>query len=302
MKLASVVKGKLVRPIRVLIYGTEGVGKSTFGADAPSPIFLGAEDGTSQLDVARFPTPETWEDVLEAIRVLTVDEHEYKTLVVDSLDWVEPILWKYVCRQNKNVSSIEEVGGGFGKGYSAALDDWRVFLSSLEKLMSAKQMNIVFVAHSWVKPFKNPDGADFDRYEMKLNAKAAGLMREWVDAMLFARYETLVDKDERTKRVRGVDTGARLLFTERRAAYDAKNRYGLPECIPLSWSDFEAGVKAHLPADPKALREEIARKAILLGGEEEKRTVAAMGRAGDDAQKLAFLNNWCNAELAKKEQ
>jgi hypothetical protein len=299
MTISSVLKGKRQTPIRVLLYGTEGIGKSTFGAEAPKPIFLGAEDGTAQLDVERFPSPESWQDVLDAIRVLEVDAHDYRTLVVDTIDWAEPLLWEHICRRDKQ-ENIEAYG--YGKGYAAALDEWRVMLGALERLRKAKALNVVLIAHSWIRPFKNPEGEDFDRYELKLHPKAGGLVKEWADAVLFANYETFVAKDGKTKRSRGVDTGARLLFTERRAAYDAKNRYGLPTSLPLSWSDFEAAVQAHQPATPEALLKEVERKAEELGGEDGKAILAALGRAAGDPQKLAYLNNRANAKLAQKEE
>ena len=299
MTISSVLKGRREAPIRVLIFGIEGVGKSSFGADSPKPIFLGAEDGTAQLDVERFPTPETWQDVLDAVRVLETDTHDYRTLVIDTLDWAEPLLWKHICERDGK-ADIEEYG--YGKGYAAALDEWRVFLGALERLRKVKGMHIVLIAHSWIRPFKNPEGEDFDRYELKLHAKAAGLIKEWADAVLFANHETLVAKDGKTKRTRGVDTGARLLFTERRAAYDAKNRYGLPPTLPLSWSDFEAAVQAHQPASAEALAAEVQRKATELGGDEGKAILAALERAAGDAQKLAYLNNRANAKLAQKEE
>ncbi len=298
MTLGSVVKGKRKQPIRCVLYGVEGIGKSTFGANAPAPIFLGAEDGTAQLDVTRFQTPETWQEILDSIRVLTNDAHEYQTLIVDTLDWAEPLLWEHICKRDQQ-DNIEAYG--YGKGYSAALDEWRVFLAALERMRKAKSMHLVLVAHSWIKPFKNPEGDDFDRYEMKLQAKAAGLIKEWSDCVLFANYETFANKDSKTKRVRGVDTGARLIYTQRRAAYDAKNRYDLPESLPLAWSDFATAVESHKPADPAALKSEIERKVKQVGGEVEKTGLAALAKAEGDASKLAQLNSWANAKLAEKE-
>lgn len=304
MSLSSVVKGKLEQPLRVLLYGQEGVGKSTFAANAPSPIFLGAEDGTSQLDVVRFPTPETWAEVLEAVATLTNDQHPYKTLVIDTLDWVEPLLWAHMIRRDRNpkrdLQTIEDYG--FGKGYQAALDDWRLLLAALERLRKAKGMHVVLLAHSWIKAFKNPEGDDFDRYELKLNAKAAGLWKEWADDVLFARFQVLAHKDTQTRRVRGVSTGARLIHTERSAAYDAKNRHGLPDELPLSWADYEAAVKAGKASEPTALRAEIERKAKELGGDLEKAILESLPKAGNDVEKLVIINNKVNAKLAEKGQ
>lgn len=298
MTLASLVRGKQDQPIRVVLFGVEGVGKSTFGADSPKPIFLGAEDGTAHLDVTRFPMPGNWTEVLEAIRTLTTEEHDFKTLVLDTLDWAEPMLWAHLCARDKQ-ENIEAYG--YGKGYAAALDEWRVFLAAIEQMRAKKGMHVVLLAHSWIKPFKNPEGDDFDRYEMKLHPKAGGLLKEWCDVVLFANFETFATKDAKTKRIKGVSTGARLLYTTRTAAYDAKNRFDLPESLPLSWADFEAAVSAHRPADPAALRSEIERKAKLLGGEMEKAAMAAIERANGDAVKLSQLNNWTNAKMAEKE-
>lgn len=299
MTLKALVRGKKEQPLRVVLYGVEGIGKSTFASGAPKPIFLAPEEGTAQLDIDRFPAPETWPEVLEALRVLEREDHEYQTLVMNTLDWLEPILWAHVCERDE-MKNIEEYG--YGKGYSAALEEWRIFLASLERIRRSKGMHVVMLAHSWIRPFKNPEGDDFDRYEMKLNNKAAGLMKEWADAVLFSNYETFASKDKRTKRVRGVDTGARLIFTQRKAAYDAKNRYGLPDSMPLSWGEFEGAVRTHEPADPERLKAEIERKLKLLGGEIEKGGTAAIARAGSDAMKLAQLNNWANAKLAAKEE
>lgn len=302
MTLSSLVKGKLDQPLRVLLYGQEGVGKSTFAASAPAPIFLGAEDGTAQLDVVRFPTPESWNEVLEAVATLTNEQHKFQTLVVDTLDWVEPLLWAHMIRRDRNpkndLKTIEDYG--YGKGYNAALDDWRVLLAALERLRKAKGMHVVLLAHSWIKSFKNPEGDDFDRYELKLNAKAAGLWKEWADDVLFARFEILAHKDTQTRRVRGVSTGARLIHTERTAAYDAKNRHSLPEELPLAWADYEAAVKAGKVSEPGALRAEIERKAKELGGDLEKAILETLPKAGDDVSKLVILNNKVNAKLAEK--
>jgi hypothetical protein len=299
MTLASVVKGKRARPIRALLYGVEGIGKSTFAASAPAPIFIGAEDGTDHLDAVRFPTPGSWNEVFEALRVLATQDHPYQTLAIDTLDWLEPLAWDFICTRD-GVENIEAYG--YGKGYVAALDEWRRFLAALERLRETKGMHVVLLAHSWIKPFKNPEGDDFDRYEMKLNAKAGGLLKEWSDVVLFANYETYAEKDKRTKRVKGVSTGARMLYTTRTAAYDAKNRYDLPDSMPLDWGDFFAGVQSHRPADPKALAEEIQRKAEQVGGEVKEKALAFLAEHAGDAAALAKLNDRINAKLAEKRE
>lgn len=298
MRLDKLVIGRLKQPLRTILYGPEGIGKSSFGAAAPKPIFLGAEDGTSELDIQRFPVPDNFFEVREAINTLTREKHDFATLVVDTLDWLEPLIWEHICARDKE-SNIESYG--YGKGYSAALDEWRVLIRDLESLRRERSMGILFLAHSKIRSFKNPQGEDFDRYELKLHDKAAGLLKEWSDIVLFANYETFAKKDEKTKRVRGIDTGARLVFTERRAAYDAKNRYGLPESLPLSYPDFAAAVQAGRPVDTAQIRAAIERKAKQLGGDVEPKVLETLARAGDDPRSLALINNRVNALLGEKE-
>lgn len=301
LTLASVVRGKLQQPPRIFVYGVEGIGKSTLGAGAPKPIILGVEDGTGRIDVPRFPTPRDLVDVLDAISELTTGAHDYQTLVVDTVDWLEPLIWEFICKRDDQVN-IE--GYGYGKGYQVALDEWRKLLGAFEKLRSTKKMGVVLLGHSFIKPFKNPEGEDFDRYELKVHSKAGGLLKEWCDAVLFANYETFAKKSEKDAKskfakAKGVSTGARLLFTERTAAYDGKNRYGLPSQIPLSWADLEAAMVAGQPVDTETLISEVKRKAAELVPAELEKVTAALARAGVDNLKLTQLNNYVNARLAE---
>lgn len=296
MTLTSVVKGRLRKPRRMLVYGTEKIGKSTFASQARAPIFIGAEDGTSELDVARFPEPVGWTDVLDAVHTLTVEDHPYKTAVIDTLDWAEPMCWAYICARGKK-NSIEDFG--YGKGYTAALDEWRILLARLDDLRASKQMDIILLAHAWIKTFKNPEADDYDRYELKLNNKAGGLIKEWCDAVLFANYETFaVEKGER---VRGVSSGARLLYTQRCAAWDAGNRYGLPEVIPFSWTEFETAVQAGTPADSAKLTELLLNIAGELP-EQKAHIESAIERANGDGTKLAQLLDWARGRKVISER
>ncbi len=289
MTLSAVTRGRVEKPLRVLLYGPEGVGKSTFAACAPDPIFLAAEDGTSQLDVARFPEPRHWLDANDAVDSLIREEHSFKTLAIDTVDWLEPMIWQHVVNsaRSQNIKSIEDFG--YGKGYNAALDEWGAFLRKLDQLRDAKNMHIVLLAHSWLKPFKNPEDDDYDRYELKLNAKAGGKLKEWCDAVLFARHETFTARDEKTKRAKGVSSGARVIHTTRTAAFDAKNRHDLPPTLPLSWEDFLVATKSHAPASAETLR---ARIAELLDGADDElsgKVNKAVQSAADDASRLARI-------------
>ena len=298
MTLGGVVKGRIAKPIRTLLYGVEGIGKSTFAAAAPSAIFIGAEDGTTELDVARFPQPEQWSDVIDAIQQLTVETHDYKTLVIDTLDWIEPFCWDAVCKR-AGVATIEDFG--YGKGYNAALEEWRSFLARLERLRQAKTMNFVMLAHSWIKQFKNPEGDDYDRYEMKLHGKTAGLLKEWCDVVLFANYETFTSRGK-NERAKAIDNGARVIHSQRRAAWDAKNRYDLPESMPLDWSTFFEAVSAHRPGAPAFYRTRINEDLAYVSEKVADKVRRSVAVAADDAAELARIADKLTAMIQTGEK
>lgn len=285
--LASVTKGRLERPLRVLLYGQEGLGKSTFAANAPAPIFLASEDGTSQLDIERFREPKSWAEVIEAVDDLTTADHHYKTLVIDTLDWIEPLCWAEVCstytEKGKKFSSLAAIP--YGRGPEVAADVWRSFIARLERMRLAKNMGVVMLAHHEVKTLKNPAGEDYGRYQMKLDKRASGLLREWSDIVLFGEHETLTD--DSSGRAKGVSTGERIIHTEWRAGWDAKNRHNLPEVLPLSWSDLMKAIAENRPADPAKLRGQIDAMLAEVFDEELKTKVrAAVAEAGNDVRKL----------------
>lgn len=275
-------------PKRVLLYGPEGIGKSTFAAGAPAAISICPEDGTAQLDIDRFPEPHSWDDVMEAVRACTHDDHDRRTLVIDTLDWIEPFVWRHICTRDGK-ASVEDYG--YGKGYTAALDEWRRLLTALDGLRKRRSMSVILLAHAHVKAYKNPEGEDYDRFGLKLNEKAGGLFKEWADAVLFANYETFVKtKENKTKAFGG---GARIVHTERRAAWDAKNRYGLPETLPLSWVDFADA------CDGERLRVAAVKAEIvaLLGASPDPK-VAKWVTETDDLGKLAEACNRLKAKAA----
>ena len=296
MSLVNVVKGQIEQPLRFILYGPPGIGKSTFASNAPSPIFLGAEKGTAQLDVVRFPQPHTWGEVFEAIVVLGTEGHAHKTLVVDTLDWLEPLCHRHVCDtentrkpDKKAIADIDDFG--YGRGYNIALDQWRKFLAMIERLHGKRDMNIILLAHSQIKKFANPEADDYDRYEMKLHHKASGLLQEWADEVLFANYDTAVREDNRG-RVRGIDSGARVIHTTRRAAWDAKNRHNLPATLPLSWEDYETAVTDSKPAAHADLAKAIDELLDEVTDNDLKaKVLAAVKGAGTDATKLVNILN-----------
>jgi AAA domain len=215
--------------------------KSLMCSHAPRPIFVGAEKGTEQLDVARFPKTETISELFGQLRALQTEKHEFNTVVLDSLDWIEPLIWKAVCQEGK-VETIEQYAGGYGKGYVRALDIWRTLIRELSALN--EKMHVLLIGHALIKSFQDPElPTAYDRYQLKINDKAAALVREAADAVPFARFETELVRDNGSKaKVRG--EGNRIMYTESRPGWDAKNRFNLPFCMPLCWKTFGDAIRA----------------------------------------------------------
>lgn len=235
--LQNIQRGGGNKPPRVVIHGTPGVGKTTFAACAPEPIFIQCEDGLGQLDVDAFPLAATWDNVMAAFGSLYTEPHEYKTLVVDSLSALEELIWQQVAKA-ANKGNIEDLG--YGKGYIIALDYWKQFWDGINALRD-KGMMPVLIAHSNIKRYDSPEVEPYDRYQIKLHERAFQLVYERADVIGFANYETNVTKAEvgfNQKVARGIGTGRRLLHLNEKPAYIAKNRYSLPDSIPLDWSEF----------------------------------------------------------------
>ena len=240
--LSSIKQTKGLAPPFLLVYGSAGVGKTTCGAQAPAPVFLQTEAGEGKLEINAFPLIRTFEDLLEGIAALIENEHDYQTCVLDSLDHAEPLIWRRVC-QDQGIDSVEKLG--YGKGYVFALDYWRELVSALTTLRSRKGMAIILIAHTQIRKFESPDSDTFDQYQIKLHAKASALVQESVDAVLFAKHKILTKKEDKgfgNHRVRGIGTGERVLACTERPGFVAKNRFGLPDEIPLGWTEFEEAI------------------------------------------------------------
>lgn len=237
MDLASIRSGKKRSPRRILIYGTHGIGKSTFGAMADSPIFIPTEDGLDDIDCKSFPVCRQYSDILSAIGTLYAGGHPYRTVVIDSADWLERLIWGDVCRA-RNVGSIEDIG--FAKGYTFSLTQWQEILDGLNALRE-KGMTIILVAHAKIEKFENPETESYDRYSPRLHKLASHLLQEWCDEVLFANYKvftTSSDEGFGKTRVKATSVADRVLRTCERPAHVAKNRLGLPEEIPLDWREY----------------------------------------------------------------
>ena len=257
-KLALAKKGKIKDPPRILIYGPEGIGKTTLAADAPDPIWLDIEGSSNQQDVFRYPfypddpimghVPKTYDEVLAAIEDLRTGQHSYKTLVLDTVDALEKLIHKFVVardkvKPNKNESAPGIHSYGFHKGFDVALVEFTDLCSRLDQLRAQRGMQVILLAHMQIRKFEGPDLAPFDRYALRMNEKAAGALKDWCYVVGFACFEeTTTDLAGENAKVKGVATGRRLLKLERAATHDAKCRYGMPKEIEMSlvkpWAPF----------------------------------------------------------------
>jgi hypothetical protein len=246
----SISRGLIPSATRLALYGPEGVGKSTLAAGFPEPVFLDTEGGTAHLDVARFPRPRNWADALAAINHLLTVEHGHKTLVIDSVDWLEKLLIEEVCRK-ANKEGLEDFG--YGKGLVYLAEEFARFLALLEKLRD-RGIHVVLVGHSTIRKFEAPDAAgSYDRYELKLAKQVAALVKEWVDALLFVNFVTKTT--EKDGKLRAVGGRERVIHTTHTAAWDAKNRYGLDDklpCVAASLAPIFARVSAPPTPPPRS--------------------------------------------------
>ena len=240
--ISSITKGREAQPPRIMIYGSEGVGKSTFAALAPNPVFVQTEDGLSEIDCSKFPLAKSFDDVVLQLQAVRDEQHDYGTVVIDSLDWLERLVWDRVCA-DYGVKSIEKADGGYGKGYIHALTYWRQIVSLLNDIRARKGMAVILIAHAAVERFEDPEHAAYDRYTPRLHKKACSLVCEWVDAVLFASRRMRVDSTTGKAAPVGADGGERILRTNGSPACIAKNRFGLPTELPLSWSAFVEALK-----------------------------------------------------------
>ncbi len=247
--LDQIHSGKQPAPRRLTLYGVHGVGKSTFGAMAEQPIFIPTEDGLADIECDKFPLAKAYSDVLAALAELYTEDHSYKTIIVDSLDWLERLIWADVC-QKRGVENIEDIG--FAKGYVFALTQWREVLEGLDALRNERGMMVILIAHAKIERFDNPETDSYDRYSPRLHKLASALVQEWADEVLFATYRVhtkTTDQGFDRKRVQGIGTGERIIRTTERPAHVAKNRLNLPDEIPLDCRVYAAFARGENPLD-----------------------------------------------------
>lgn len=242
INLAYLKRKREITPPRLLIYGPEGVGKTTFGAGAPNPIFLPVEDGLGMMvDIPSWDLITNYAELEKAIAWLVMEDHDFQTVTLDSLDWLEKIVWEEACKRNKWATIRDP---GYGEGYAAALDVWRFVLDGFETLRQDRKMSFIFIAHAAIVNYKDPENPSYDVFQPKLHVSGKGvganpLIAEAVDAILFIKKDAAVTKDQiqgakkGETRARAVGGQQRIIHTDGHAAFKAKNRWNMPDQIVL---------------------------------------------------------------------
>lgn len=245
----KIKRGIQAGPQKVVLYGPEGIGKSTFAAQFPNPLFLDVEEGTRHMDVARVdPSPASWTALLETVKeFLREGPGDFGTLVLDTADWAEQMCVKHVCAKNQK-EGVEDFS--YGKGYTYVAEEFGRLLNLLSQVVSGGA-NVVVLAHAKMRKFEQPDelGA-YDRWELKLSKQVAPLVKEWSDMLLFANYKTMVvTKGEgKNLKAKAQGQGKRVLYTTHHACWDAKNRHGLADELPLDFGQIAHCIPAGLAA------------------------------------------------------
>lgn len=223
-------------PPRICIYGGHGIGKSTLASQFPAPIFISTEDGLDSLDVTSFPKARSLGEVVESIKTLLTEEHDFRTVVIDSVDWlVEPLILDSINSQ------YDEKQQAYGKGQQYMAEEFREILQGLDALRLRRNMNVVLIAHAAVVKFEDPRTDPYDRYTPKLPKLCNALLMEWADVLAFAAYKVIIKKSDggfNREVKRGTTNGDRLLHFVENPAFAAKNRYNCPEDAEMTYDNF----------------------------------------------------------------
>lgn len=275
--------GVVKTPLKVIIYGTEGVGKTTLASKFPKPLFIDAENGSGALNVARYPYPTSWQMLMSEVQEFLNNPQGYKTLVIDSIDWAEAKAIEMICAGMK-VNGIEDIG--WSKGYTYLNEEMGRLLNLLTEVIN-RGVNVVLIAHMVIRTITKPEETgSYDRYELKLkqakNGNNCQLVKEWADLILFCNYREFLVADKTTGKKKATGGKERIMYTEHAATWDAKNRFGLPEVLPL---DFEP--IAHLFSDNYEVKatEQIKEQPAV-------NTITATQQTEPAEQPKTEVNNW----------
>ena len=238
----KITRGKKIVPRRVLLYGTHGIGKSSWAAQAPDVLFLNLEDGLNDIDVAKTEHLIRLEQVMEALTFLATQKHDFKWVAIDSVDWLEALIHAEVARE-AGKATIGDIG--YGAGYKSAVAYWDKILTMLDWLRTEaeRKLGVILLAHTAVKKYTDPMTDSYDRYQPALHETAAATLQEWCDEVLFASYRVHTRKQDEgfgKERVIAGGSGERLIRCTETPGALAKNRLSLPETIDFSWAAYAA--------------------------------------------------------------
>ena len=248
----NITKGKSKKAKKVVIYGPEGIGKSTFASQFPEPVFIDTEGSTGNLDVARFDAPSSWQMLMDEVEYVIKNPDCCKTLAIDTADWAEQLCITHLCQKYQQ-ASVESFG--YGKGYTYVKEEFGRLLNKLSDVIE-KGINVVITAHAQMRKFEQPDEmGSYDRWELKLSKQTSSLIKEWCDILLFANYKTYVVKVNGKNKAQG---GNRVMYTAHHSCWDAKNRYGLAEELPLLYDNIRSVIEDTQTAQTEDSAETIA--------------------------------------------
>lgn len=248
------------KPPRLLIYGPPGLGKTSLAAEFPSPIIIDVEDGApAGVEIPTFGRIDDFSQVMSALQQLYSEPHDFKTLIIDSLDKAEPLVWQSVCQQH-NKNSIEDFG--YGKGYVEASTAWRSMYDWCNALRRDRGMTILFIAHSNVLTFEDPLSQSYSTYDIRLHKRANAMVQDEVDAIFFINQDMTIQTEEsgfNKSRARAEGAGVRWIYTEKRPAFIAKNRYGMPDRVLYNKGEGYAALAPYLPTHkaPEAVQQPV---------------------------------------------